>query len=119
MLLASSNNDFIIEYENLEFGKTWFFEGNKLCLKYFKNNYFIFVINGEKNSEIQIYDKLNKFFVCNITDPKINSPFFIQKTNMKRHILMRKIQALINKSYQKLQENMLNLNIQKVIMRIR
>ena len=70
MLLASSNNDFIIEYENLEFGKTWFFEGNKLCLKYFKNNYFIFVINGEKNSEIQIYDKLNKFFVCNITDPK-------------------------------------------------
>ena len=50
---------------------------------------------------------------------KINSPFFIQKTNMKRHILMRKIQALINKSYQKLQENMLNLNIQKVIMRIR
>lgn len=41
MLLASSNNDFIIEYENLEFGKTWFFEGNKLCLEYFKNNYFI------------------------------------------------------------------------------
>ena len=70
MLLASSNNDFIIEYENLEFGKTWFFEGNKLCLKYFKNNYFIFVINGEKASEIQIYDKLNKFFVCNIADPK-------------------------------------------------
>ena len=70
MLLASSNNDFIIEYENLEFGKTWFFEGNKLCLEYFKNNYFIFVINGEKNSEIQIFDKLNKFFICSITDPK-------------------------------------------------
>ena len=70
MLLASSNNDFIIEYENLEFGKTWFFEGNKLCLKYFKDNYFIFVINGEKNSEIQIFDKLNKFFVCSISDPK-------------------------------------------------
>ena len=32
MLLASSNNDFIIEYENLEFGKTWFFEGNKNCV---------------------------------------------------------------------------------------
>ena len=70
MLLASSNNDFIIEYENMEFGKTWFFEGNKLCLKYFKDNYFIFVINGEKMSEIHIFDKLNKFFVCSITDNK-------------------------------------------------
>ena len=70
MLLASSNNDFIIEYENLEFGKTWFFEGNKLCLKYFKDNYFIFVINGEKESEIHIYDKLNKFFVCSLKDAK-------------------------------------------------
>ena len=70
MLLASSNNDFIIEYENMEFGKTWFFEGNKLCLKYFKDNYFIFVINGEKMSEIHIFDKLNKFFVCSITDTK-------------------------------------------------
>ena len=70
MLLASSNNDFIIEYENLEFGKTWFFEGNKSCLKYFKDNYFIFVINGDKSSEIQIYDKLNKFFICNICEKK-------------------------------------------------
>ena len=55
MLLASSNNDFIIEYENLEFGKTWFFEGNKQCVKYFKNNYFIFVVQKEKSNEIQIY----------------------------------------------------------------
>ena len=66
MLLASSNNDFIIEYENLEFGKTWFFEGNKNCIKYFKDNYFIFVLHTEKMSEIQIYDKINKFFICNI-----------------------------------------------------
>ena len=70
MLLASSNNDFIIEYENLEFGKTWFFEGNKQCIKYFKNNYFIFVVQREKSNEIQIYDKLNKFFVCYISDIK-------------------------------------------------
>ena len=70
MLLASSNNDFIIEYENLEFGKTWFFEGNKQCVKYFKNNYFIFVVQKEKSNEIQIYDKLNKFFVYYITDIK-------------------------------------------------
>ena len=70
MILASSNNDFIIEYENLEFGKTWFFGGNKSCLKYFKNNYFFFVLNGNKKSEIQIYDKLNKFFICTIEEPK-------------------------------------------------
>ena len=70
MLLASSLNDCIIEYENLEFGKTWFFEGNKVCVKYLKKNYFIFVINSEKMSEIQIYDKLNKFFICYISDPK-------------------------------------------------
>ena len=70
MLLASSNNDFIIEYENLDFGKTWFFEGNKNCIKYFKNNYFIFVVHTEKMSEIHIYDKINKFFICYISDNK-------------------------------------------------
>ena len=68
MLLASSNNDFIIEYQNLEFGKTWFFEGNKNCIKYFKDNYFIFVVHSEKMSEVQIYDKINKFFICYIAD---------------------------------------------------
>ena len=70
LLLASSNNDCIIEYENLEFGKTWFFEGNKNYIKYFKNNYFIFVVHTEKMSEIQIYDKNNKFFVCYLSDNK-------------------------------------------------
>ena len=70
MLLASSNNDFIIEYENLEFGKTWFFEGNKNCIKYFKDNYFIFVVHTEKMSEIHIYDKINKFFICYISENK-------------------------------------------------
>ena len=70
MLLASSNNDFIIEYENLEFGKTWFFEGNKNCIKYFKDNYFIFVVHTEKMSEVHIYDKINKFFIGYIIDNK-------------------------------------------------
>ena len=70
MLLASSNNDFIIEYENLDFGKTWFFEGNKNCIKYFKDNYFLFVVHTEKMSEVQIYDKINKFFISYISDNK-------------------------------------------------
>ena len=70
MLLASSNNDFIVEYENLEFGKTWFFLGNKNCIKYFKDNYFIFVVHTEKMSELHIYDKINKFFISYITETK-------------------------------------------------
>ena len=70
VLLASSNNDCIIEYENMEFGKTWFFEGNKNCIKYFKDNYFMFVVHTEKMSEIQIYDKNNKFFICYLSDNK-------------------------------------------------
>ena len=70
VLIASSNNDCIIEYENMEFGKTWFFEGNKNCIKYFKENYFLFVVHTQKMSEIQIYDKSNKFFICYISDNK-------------------------------------------------
>ena len=64
MLLASSNNDFIIEYENLEFAKTWFFEGNKLCLQYFKNNYFIFVINGDQVNFKYLISSINFLFVA-------------------------------------------------------
>ena len=70
MLLASLNYDFIEDYENWEFGKTWFFEGNKNCLKYFKYNYFIFFVHTEKISEIHIYDKINKFFISYIAETK-------------------------------------------------
>ena len=62
LLMGSSNDDFIGEYENLEFGKTWFFDGKKTIVKYF-NEYIIFVIFGETESSLQIYDKTNQFFV--------------------------------------------------------
>ena len=62
LLMGSSNDDFIGEYDNLEFGKTWFFDGKKTIVKYF-NDYIVFVIFGESESSLQIYDKKNQFFV--------------------------------------------------------
>ena len=69
LLMGSSNDDFIGEYDNLEFGKTWFFDGKKTIVKYFKDN-IIFVIFGESESSLQIYDKKNQFFVFYEVGPK-------------------------------------------------
>ena len=69
LLMGSSNDDFIGEYDNLEFGKTWFFDGKKTIVKYF-NDYIIFVIFGETESSLQIYDKKNQFFVFYEVGPK-------------------------------------------------
>ena len=62
LLIGSSNDDFIGEYNNLEFGKTWFFEGKKTFVDYF-NDYILFVIFGETESYLEIYDRKNQFFV--------------------------------------------------------
>ena len=69
LLMGSSNDDFIGEYDNLEFGKTWFFDGKKTIVKYFKD-YIIFVIFGETESSLQIYDKKNQFYVFYEVGPK-------------------------------------------------
>ena len=69
LLMGSSNDDFIGEYDNLEFGKTWFFDGKKTIFKYF-NEYIIFVIFGETESSLQIYDKNNQFYVYYEVGPK-------------------------------------------------
>ena len=46
----------------MEFGKNWFFEGNKNCVNYFKD-YIFFVSRNDKSSFMQIDDRNNKFFV--------------------------------------------------------
>ena len=69
LLMGSSNDDFIGEYDNLEFGKTWFFDGKKTIVKYF-NDYIIFNIFGENESSLQIYDKKNQFYVYYEVGPK-------------------------------------------------
>ena len=69
LLMGSSNDDFIGEYENLEFSKTWFFDGKKTIVKYF-NDYLLFVIFGESESSLQIYDKKYQYFVYYYVGPK-------------------------------------------------
>ena len=69
LLIGSSNDDFIGEYKNLEFGKTWFFEGKKAIVNYF-NDYILFVIYGDSETSLQIYDRKNQFFVYYIVDKK-------------------------------------------------
>ena len=69
LLMGSSNDDCIIEYDNLDFGKTWFFDKKKIIVKYF-NDYIMFVIFGETESSLQIYDKKNLFFVYYEVGPK-------------------------------------------------
>ena len=62
LLLGSANNDFICEFENLEISKTWFFEGKKTNIYYFKD-YILFAVSGESFSSLQVYDKLNSIFI--------------------------------------------------------
>ena len=69
LLMGSSNDDFIGEYENLEFSKTWFFDGKKTIVKYY-NDYLLFVIFGETESSLQIYDKRYQYFVYYYVGPK-------------------------------------------------
>ena len=69
LLIGSSNDDIIGEYNNLEFGKTWFFVGKKTYINYF-NDYILFVIFGESESYLEIYDRKNQFFVYYQADKK-------------------------------------------------
>ena len=62
LLLGSSNDDFICEFDNLEISKTWFFEGKKTNIYYFKD-YLLFAVSGENYSTLQVYDKRNSFFI--------------------------------------------------------
>ena len=57
------------EYYNLQLGQTWFFEGKKSIINYFKNYIYFVTFDGDDNS-LQIFDKTNKFFVYQKTDKK-------------------------------------------------
>ena len=67
--MGSSSDDYIGEYDNLEFSKTWFFEGKKTIVKYY-NDYIVFVIFGESESSLQIYDRRYQYFVLFYVGPK-------------------------------------------------
>ena len=97
--MGSGNDDFIGENENLEFSKTWFFDGKKTIEKYF-NNYLLFVIFGETESSLQIYDKQYQYFVYYYVGPKKITGFcfdpdnyiyvFIEESKNKKKIVKLK-----------------------------
>ena len=60
--LLIGNDKMIAEYNNLQLGQTWFFEGKKTIIDYF-NDYIYYAIFGEEENSLQIYDKTNKFFI--------------------------------------------------------
>lgn len=60
--LLVGNDKIIGEYNNLLLEQTWFFEGKKPIVNYF-NDYIYYVIFGEDENSLQIFDKKNKFFV--------------------------------------------------------
>ena len=66
-LLLIGNDKMIGEYNNLQLGQTWFFEGKKTIVDYF-NNYIYYVVFGEEENSLQIFDKTNKFFVFQKAD---------------------------------------------------
>ena len=64
LLIASSNDNYILEYKNLNLLNSWYFEGNKIFIQYFKE-YILFIIHNNKYTTIQIYDKINNFLLYN------------------------------------------------------
>lgn len=61
LLMATSMDNQIMEYLNLEMGPSFFFEGKKQMACYYKN-YIAFVVIEDKSNIIAIYDKNNSFF---------------------------------------------------------
>ena len=114
LLMGSANNDFICEFENLEISKTWFFEGKKTNIYYFKD-YILFAVSGESFSSLQVYDKLNSIFIyyknirkkiiglcCDKNDIYV---FFEKTQNYKYYMklsektLKERIQILLNRKF--------------------
>ena len=114
LLMGSANDDFICEFENLEISKTWFFEGKKTHVFYFKD-YILFGVSGDRFSSLQVYDKKNSIFIYyrNIRKKIIglccdenNIYVFYEKSQNYKYILKlsektlkEKIQILFNKKF--------------------
>lgn len=77
----SPSNFSISEYDNFEKGSSWLFEGKKNNLGTYKNNFY-FLTN--QNTTLEIYDKLNKFFIYSNTfhDKRIISITKDEKNHM-------------------------------------
>ena len=114
LLMGSANDDFICEFDNLEISKTWFFEGKKNNVYYFKD-YILFVVSGDNFSSLQIYDKRNSIFIyyknarkkiIGLCTENNDIYVFYEKTQNYKYImklseksLKEKIQILVNKKF--------------------
>ena len=66
LLIALTNDNYILEYNNLKLENSWYFEGNKIFMSYFKE-YILLITSNIKYTSIQIYDKNNNFLLYNNT----------------------------------------------------
>ena len=98
LLIASSNDNYILEYKNLNLLNPWYFEGNKIFIQYFKE-YILFIIHNNKYTTIQIYDKINNFLLYNNSykkkiisvccDSNYIYVFFEENQNLKNIVKIR------------------------------
>ena len=69
LLIALTNDSYILEYKNLNLENSWYFEGNKIFVSYFKE-YILLITSNNKYTTIQIYDKNNNFLLYNNTSKR-------------------------------------------------
>ena len=73
LIIALTNDNYILEYKNLNLENSYYFEGNKIFISYFKE-YILLITSNIKYTTIQIYDKKNNFLLySNTTKRKILS----------------------------------------------
>ena len=62
LLISLSNDNYILEYQNLSLKNSYYFEGNKIYVSYFKD-YILLITSNIEYTLIQIYDKNNNFLL--------------------------------------------------------
>ena len=69
LIIALTNDNYILEYKNLNLENSWYFEGNKIFINYFRE-YILLITSNIKYSTIQIYDKNNNFLLYSNTSKR-------------------------------------------------
>ena len=95
LIIALTNDNYLLEYKNLTLENSYYFEGNKIFINYFKE-YILLITSNIKYTTIQIYDKNNNFLLySNTTKRKILSVcctqefiyIFLEESQNKKYIV--------------------------------
>ena len=95
LIIALTNDNYLLEYKNLTLENSYYFEGNKIFINYFKE-YILLITSNIKYTTIQIYDKNNNFLLySNTTKRKILSVcctqefiyIFLEESQSKKYIV--------------------------------